>query len=195
MDNNAKRGMNPMKLSHRQSGSPFPCPICLSESVKETLSVREMTTGTRATFNYAICATCESAYILDFPANIADYYKGYYSFEDAIPTVEKSVIKQKLIAVYSAVVVRPDLSWIMRGFFRCPGPREMKVLSPNLQAFLFVGAKADAHIVDVGSGRGEFVKMMRRFGYKNAVGIDPFLDKGFSNEYVEARDIYSLNRL
>ncbi len=68
----------------------------------------------------------------------------------------------------------------------------MKVLTPNLQAFLFIGAKPRVRILDVGSGVGQFVKMMNRFGYDCATGIDPFLDKSSESPHVLRSDIQSV---
>jgi hypothetical protein len=36
-----------------------------------------------------ICAGCGSAYIVHFPDNIAEYYEGYFSFEETTPTMER----------------------------------------------------------------------------------------------------------
>jgi 2-polyprenyl-3-methyl-5-hydroxy-6-metoxy-1,4-benzoquinol methylase len=60
------------------------------------------------------------------------------------------------------------------------------------QALLFIGAKAKARILDVGSGVGRFVKMMNRFGYDNALGIDPFLDQSAERPHVRRSDIQSV---
>lgn len=168
------------------------CPFCFSQTTLETLSVKEMARGTRDVFQYAICRDCESAYIIDFPENISEYYEGYYSFEDNALTLEKLWWKKTIVSVYSTLVVRGGFSFLFRSFFRCPSPRQMKVLSPNLQAFLFIGAKAKARILDVGSGVGQFVKMMNRFGYDRALGIDPFLDESSERPHVRRSDIQSV---
>lgn len=172
---------------------PTSCPFCLSAAVSENLAVKEMHKGTRDVFDYAICASCASVYITEFPADIARYYEGYYSFSDAIPTIERSRLKLAIAALYSSLVVRSGLSFLLRPFYRCPYPWQMKLLNPNLQAFLFLGAKSDARILDVGSGGGEFVKMMRRFGYARATGIDPFLDETSQNDYARRGDIHSVS--
>jgi SAM-dependent methyltransferase len=167
------------------------CPYCLSGVVLETLAAKEMTQGTRDVFHFAICKDCGSAYITDFPDNISDYYEGYYSFEDATLTLEQLWWKRMLVTLYANTVVRGGFSFLFRSFFRCPSPRQMKVLSPNLQAFMFLGAKPNARILDVGTGIGQFVKMMRRFGYSCATGIDPFLDQDLETNYVRRCDIQS----
>lgn len=145
--------------------------------------------GTREPFRFAICSECVSAYNLDFPQNISAYYEGYYSFGEDTLTLEQSWRKRAAVGLYAALIVRTGLSRTLRGIFRCPTPRQMRFLSPNLQAFLFVGAKADARILDVGSGRGQFVRMMKTFGYRNAVGIDPFLDPNAELAYVKRRGL------
>ncbi len=169
------------------------CPFCLSNSVLKTLPVKEMTKSTRDLFHYAICGDCASAYITDFPENIARYYEGYYSFQDDSLTLDQLWWKRTIVSIYSRLVVRGEFSFLFRSFFRCPSPRQMKVLTPNLQAFLFLGAKSKARILDVGSGGGQFVNMMHRFGYQCVTGIDPFLDESAERPYLRRADIRSVS--
>lgn len=169
------------------------CPFCFSGQVLETLAVKEMYSGTRDVFHFAVCSECRSAYITDFPENISKYYDGYYSFADKSLTLEQIWWKRSIVTVYSKLVVRSGFSFLFRPFFRCPSPRQMNVLSPNLQAFMVVGANASARILDVGSGAGQFVKMMKRFGYDCATGIDPFLDESPDLPYVRRSDIHSVD--
>ena len=172
---------------------PVPiCPFCFSAATREILPVKEMAKGTRHIFQFAICGDCESAYAIHFPENIADYYEGYYSYEDSEPTLDKLWWKKTVVSIYSTLVVRGGFSFLLRQFFRCPSPRQMKFLSPNLQAFLFVGAKPKARILDVGSGVGQFVTIMNRFGYDRATGIDPFLDESLQSAHVRKSDIQTL---
>ena len=168
------------------------CPFCFSTRVLETLSVKEMYGGTRDVFHFAVCRDCGSAYITDFPENISQYYEGYYSFQDNGLTLENLWWKKTIVSIYSRLVVRGGLSSLFRPFFRCPSPRQMQVLSPNLPAFLAVGARSNARILDVGCGAGQFVKMMNRFGYDGATGIDPFLDETSERPYVRRSDLQSV---
>lgn len=165
------------------------CPFCLSDGVSETLSVKEMCAGTRVIFHYAICSTCGSAHCTDFPKDISKYYEGYYSFNQNTVTAGRRTWRGKLLYAYATLIVRGGFSPLFRNFFRCPSPWLMKLITPNLQAFLFIGAKSKARILDVGCGNGQFVAMMHRFGYTRAHGIDPFLDKSEENEYATRCDI------
>lgn len=167
------------------------CPICASDKVAETLFAKELSKGTGHVFDYAVCATCSSVYIVQFPHDIGRYYEGYYSFAAKVPTLERSWAKMALVTIYAHSVIPTGVSKLVRETFRCPTPRQMDYLSPNLQAFLFLAAKPGARILDVGSGRGEFVQMMRRFGYAHAVGIDPFLE--IANEYAAPIDLFSMS--
>ncbi len=157
--------------------------------VSETLPVKEMCKGTREIFDYAICAGCGSVYIKDFPENIAKYYEHYYSFGDDSLTLDQLWWKRTMVSIYARCVVRGGFSFLFRSFFRCPSPREMTVLTPNLQAFLFLGPKADARILDVGSGGGQFVNMLHRFGYRCVTGIDPFLEESGARPDLRRADI------
>jgi len=168
------------------------CPFCFSSTARETLRVKEMAKGTRDVFQFAICSDCGSAYITDFPKNISEYYEDYYSFNNDALTLEKLWWKRAIVSAYAKLVVRGGFSFLFRPFFRCPSPRQMRVLSPNLQAFLFIGAKAKARILDVGSGIGQFVRMMRKFGYANAIGIDPFVAESSECPYIRRSDIQTV---
>jgi SAM-dependent methyltransferase len=167
------------------------CPICFSGSVAETLVAKELSMGSGEVFEYCICSGCGSAYIANVPEDLSKYYDGYYSFGDAKAPIESSKLRQLAVKVYSLVVVKAGLSQLVRSAFRNPTPMQMRFLSPNLQAFLFLGAKQDARILDIGSGNGEFVRMMRRFGYINAYGIDPFLNDDLTYPHVRRSDILS----
>lgn len=168
------------------------CPFCLSNAVLQTLPVTERSKGTRNIFHFAICRDCGSTYITDLPENISSYYEGYYSFEESEPTLDKFWWKRTVVSIYAKLVVGGGLGLLFRPLFRCPPPLLMKRITPNLQAFLFIGAKARARILDVGSGRGEFVEMMNRFGYDSASGIDPFLDESSERPHVRRGDVHSV---
>lgn len=157
------------------------------------MQVKEMAKGTRDRFHFAICGECNSAYILDFPPNIADYYQDYYSFHDDSLTLDQFWWKRTLVSVYAGCIIRPGLGFLFSSMFRCPSPREMRFLTPNLQAFLFLGAKSGARILDVGGGGGQFVKMLDRFGYRNVISIDPFLDPEAERPNLRRADILSMD--
>jgi hypothetical protein len=72
------------------------CPFCFSSILQETLVAREMAKGTREPFRFAICADCQSAYNLDFPSNIGEYYRGYYSFQEEELTLDQLWWKRTL---------------------------------------------------------------------------------------------------
>jgi len=165
------------------------CPFCKSDAVIEILPAKEMTKGTRTVFEYAVCANCASAYITKFPDDISQYYEDYYSFGEETLSVDDSKWKSLTVDIYSRLIVRTGLSFLVRSFFRCPSAWQMQFLTPNLQAFLFIGAKPGVRILDVGSGSGQFVRLMRRFGYTTATGIDPFLKELPGHDYVRRGDI------
>lgn len=169
------------------------CPFCFSHAVQDTLAVKEMAKGSRDLFHYVLCRDCSSTYNAEFPKNISEYYEDYYSFQETTLTLDQLWWKKALVNLYSRVIVRRGLAFLFRPFFRCPTPRQMRVLSPNLQAFLFLAAKSNARILDVGSGVGQFVNMMNRFGYDKSIGIDPFLDESLESPHVRRSDIQSVN--
>ena len=168
------------------------CPFCLSAAILDTLYVKEMYKGTREIFEYAICANCESSYMVQIPSDMSKYYKDYYSFEDDTPGIDKSKLKRLIVNIYSIFIIKAGLSYLVRPLFRSPSSQLAKYLTPNLQAFLFIAAKTSARILDVGSGSGQFVKVMRRLGYKSSIGIDAFLVENSRREHVSRSDTHSI---
>jgi hypothetical protein len=154
------------------------CPFCLSTAILNILHVKEMYKGTRE--------------MMQIPSDISQCYKNYYSFEDDTPGIDKSKLKRLIVNIYAISIVKAGLSYLVRPLFRSPSSQLAKYLTPNLQAFLFIAAKTSARILDVGSGSGQFVKVMRRLGYKSSIGIDAFLVENSRREHVLRSDIHSI---
>lgn len=157
------------------------CPLCLSNSLAETIDVKAMYDENGEKFSYAICAECKSAYALNFLLNIAKYYDDYYSFNDEDIAGYKRMIldiSAMLIDRFGAFDLLKNLPISL-----------MNLVPPNLQAFLCLKPNKSQRILEVGAGNGQFVKALRRLGY-NAIGIDPFCKEEMS--YLKRSDIYKI---
>jgi len=168
------------------------CPFCLGDGRGATLTVRELTQSTMTPFHYVQCPGCGSYRCEDFPAAIAAWYKGYFSFSDLDQPWADSRLQRFLVQLFGWCVVRTNLCRALRPLFRNPTAAVMDRISPNLQAFLFLGAAPGARILDVGAGVGALVKQMARIGFPHGQGIDPFLDPSQENRYSRRSDIHSV---
>lgn len=144
------------------------CRIC-GGPLADPLIVREMMFGTRDEFVYYTCRDCQCLQISEIPDAIDRYYGAdYYSLsqEDEGSGVIKNP-KHK----------RRYHRWRLLGPFRhlLPWPKTV----PRILGALGVGF--DDRILDVGSGSGALILTLAGIGFRNAIGIDPFLDKDITN--------------
>ncbi len=112
--------------------------------------------GTREEFTYWECLECGCLQLSTIPDDMSRFYpEGYYSF-----TLDASRWK---MWYYRTHLLAPHLMRLLR---RCP---------PDLAAVIEARSKRGARILDVGSGSGRLVKILRALGFE-AQGIDPFLE-------------------
>lgn len=168
------------------------CPLCLSDERESTLVASELVQGTREKFTYAICANCKSVYLTEVPDDMRKYYANYYSFQDNNDSIllnQKTGLKLAVKKLFRTMVrVSITSRFVPRSIFRNPPSWALKFISPNLQALRFLSPNIKSHILDVGSGNGEFVTFLYKHGYLNIRGIDPFILN--ESAYVSRRDIY-----
>jgi len=159
------------------------CEICRTEGPMPEYRVREMMYGLRDTFRYVECTSCGCLQLLDAPSDWSRYYPAaYYSFQ-ADP--EK----------------RSGLDRILRrarNRYICSGEglagRMLTALFPyrfgDLRSWISrFSLDRDAHILDVGCGSGELLYDLSLAGFRNLLGVDPFLphDRRYRNGVIVLR--------
>lgn len=131
------------------------CTACKAKMSRQHI-FREMMFGTREEFAYNECLECGCLQIAAVPENLGDHYPvGYYSF-----------------ALRAAVWK----TWYYRAHFAAP--RLMQALrncSADLRSVIAAKPNAGARILDVGSGGGRLVGILRSVGF-DAHGVDPYLE-------------------
>lgn len=144
------------------------CQICGNSRANVVYLLREMMFGLKDIFTYFQCSKCLCLQIAQIPSNISRYYpSGYYSLSSR--TQIRNRIEEQLL------LLRDQYAFSRKGlvgrivYFFFPSPAMSHISS--------IGVAANAKILDVGCGSGRHLLALYRQGYKNLVGIDPFLDK------------------
>ncbi|MBK9982492.1 MAG: class I SAM-dependent methyltransferase [Saprospiraceae bacterium] len=145
----------------------YTCTICDNTSDYRSFSVKEMQLGMREEFQYVVCNNCHSIQIGEIPRDLGKYYpdKNYYSFSAVS-------IKNKLFSAYFDIVSKS--SFYRRGLFYRLIDKYALYDYSLLSIGRFLPAK-NARILDVGSGAGHLLYMLKKIGYTDLTGIDPFI--------------------
>lgn len=146
------------------------CRICKNTTGNKSYTAREMMFGYRDKFEYFECAECGCLQIKEISDNLSKYYpKDYYSFKKAADLNGKFVklfLKRQMAkhCLYGKSFVGMLLT--------------KKYGKPEYCGwFERANVKSDSKILDVGCGIGNRLIGIRRDGFMNLTGIDPFIKK------------------
>ena len=146
------------------------CSICGNEENNISHIFRESLYGMPDTFKYFQCSSCQCLQIHDIPSDFSKYYlDNYYSYSDSLNETGShfSCILKNAFHVFSKGFYSKfkNLLWLFWGIHWPKEVRHLKNQSLNRHS----------KILDVGCGNGKFLYALRILGYKNILGIDPFL--------------------
>ena len=145
--------------------------------------------GTREEFEYFMCRSCGCLQISDIPADISQYYpKGYYSHEPALTprSPSKSLLSKAMERLlvstalfdrgYKASRLAKKFSSFPDTFFRS---RPELLKRAGVRDF-------SAAILDIGcGGQAQWLRDLRSIGFRNLLGIDPFIASDLQLEGVK----------
>ena len=131
-----------------------------------------MLQGKRNLFNYFLCPGCGCLQISEFPENLKDYYKDYYTTERAWK--ELSILKKYLWKIRSFISDYKIYSFIEKINFNSILQWKRKAGLNNL-----------SRILDVGCGSGDILYEFRKHGFINLTGIDPQIKNNLKIEGIE----------
>lgn len=148
------------------------CKIC-GNSEQNTAHVgREMMLGLRDEFVYIECARCGCLQLASPPQEMPKYYPSdYYSY--ANPRSIASILK------------RQRASYARNGF-NPVGALVAYLYGPDnaIRSVARLGLKKDVRLLDVGCGSGGLLFNLKRMGFQNLVGVDPFLPSSIDRDGV-----------
>jgi SAM-dependent methyltransferase len=139
------------------------CAICGNERDNRIHVAREMMFGLRDKFRYLECGNCRCVQLLDMPQDMSKYYpESYYSFASE-GGLEATI--EKRWAAYA------------HGKLSLTGWLVDLLVGPHVAMTAIRRARVplDARVLDVGCGTGWLIRNMRRLGYRNVSGIDPYI--------------------
>lgn len=144
------------------------CKVCANIDGNIHHVAREMMYGYRDEFRYLECRQCGCVQIIDSPADLSRYYPDdYYSFTTSEP-IKPGPVQDFLRRQRSSHCLDQKnlIGAVMARRYGIPA---------YFDWLKRMGAKLDSSIVDVGCGSGGLLLQLRRQGFANLVGIDPFI--------------------
>jgi len=170
---NKKDISNPKKESKK-----FRCRICGNNNKNKRYLINENMKGLNEVFTYFQCSKCGCLQIESFPLNISDYYfNNYYSYsENKFSNVNNFFVKIILNYILNYIIFNKGM--LNKHLFNFLSLKYTTLLS--LRAFSFIpNLTKNSKILDVGCGTGGKLYILKNFGFRNLLGIDPFLKKDF----------------
>lgn len=145
----------------------YNCRVCKNSDKNKTAVVKQTGTQYLDEFEYIQCSKCNSLTIREIPKNLSDYYEGYYSLK---PFPQ---LKYSRLTSYLRRLLLSRFHNLDKWFSLKIHPLDLLAL----KSVLFLGISPQSKILDVGSGAGKFVYDLHNLGYKQAAGIDPFIEE------------------
>ncbi|MEX1140878.1 MAG: class I SAM-dependent methyltransferase [Thermoleophilaceae bacterium] len=151
--------------------APDSCVACLSRDSAKLHDAREMMFGLRDSFRYRECAACGALQLLEPPADASRYYPPqYYSLVTDEAPEQQSRVGAVLRRARGEVALRLPADVTARLVDR----RRLRYFYRWLAG---TGVRTSSSVCDVGSGQGGALLDMRREGFTDLTGIDPYVDR------------------
>lgn len=137
--------------------------------------IRDLMYSSCDKYKYFQCSECQCLQIAEVPENIYDKYSSnYYSFSSDKIKKERNIIAKHLLNI------RNRYSVFEKGIF---GQILSKLFPNDRLSFLAkIKLSFDSSILDVGCGSGIILHELKELGFKNILGIDPFIEKDITYE-------------
>ncbi|MBE0622151.1 MAG: class I SAM-dependent methyltransferase [Burkholderiales bacterium] len=153
----------------------LPCSLCGNAEQNVIHSAREMMFGTKDEFTYIECAVCGCLQLANIPADLSRYYpREYYSLKRAhvnpdTPLARFMRLRRTAYYLGGKTLIGSLIARIRGAPFW-------------LEWFKHSLVSLDSAVLDVGCGTGEALLSLRREGFRNLTGVDPFITEDIHYE-------------
>lgn len=145
------------------------CRICKEDTNLKTFKLKEMMFGLRDEFEYFQCSNCGCLQIKNIPENIEKYYpENYYSFS-INPQNNDGGFKTIPISIRNKFAVH-NKHKLLGKFLYGKFPRVDLMALRNIK-----NLHKDMSILDVGCGDGFCLYELKKMGFNNLLGVDPYI--------------------
>lgn len=149
------------------------CKVCGNSVGNKFFFAKEMMFGIRDEFQYMECSYCRSLQINEVPKQLSKYYPAHYhSFDQKENTENKNIANKTPHKQENQDNVASYNKWI-------------KKLYPM----------KDWAVLDIGSGSGELLLEMKKMGFNNLSGCDPYLKEDVIYPHgptIYKKDVYGI---
>ncbi|PID62378.1 MAG: hypothetical protein CR986_01720 [Ignavibacteriae bacterium] len=163
----------------------FTCRICKNNKNNISFFIKEMLFGTKEKFEYVECANCKCIQIKEIPENLNVFYpENYASFISSFSLKDnfvKSFFKKKMTKDYLQGRKSLISSYLLKKYGLSFLVEEIKPININF----------NSKILDIGSGKGQLIVSLSKYGFNNITGVDLFIKEDFL--YNEKVKIYKKN--
>jgi SAM-dependent methyltransferase len=152
------------QLNHSFSAARA-CRMCRNDTGNKQHIVPEMMFGTKVEFPYLECDGCGCLQLMRPPSDMALCYpQNYYAFQSPSRWSSlRNLLRGVKNRSYFGKASRLAFLWDQRHPYS------------QLESLARLRPMRDARILDVGCGSGSFVLDLSSMGFKNVLGVDPFI--------------------
>lgn len=154
------------------------CKACNNNAPAPSFRAKEMMFGTREEFTYETCPQCATIQIASVPDDLDRFYPAdYYSLNPDKNIPKVSSVRRLLSMSILASPLAKHLA------------RPLRMSYPFMLWSAIAGKTVDSSYLDVGCGSGRLLKRMRKAGFSNLTGVDPYAPHDLQAEGFEVRRV------
>lgn len=152
------------------------CKICENTNALKEYRVKEMMFGFRDEFLYFQCGKCGCLQIAEIPNNMEKYYpSNYYSYSEIFYFANSKIVEILKKKRDNYVIFKKGLLGKLIDKYIPSNNVQLKILSE-------IQLTRNSKILDVGCGKGNLLLLLQKNGFKNLVGVDPYIENDIEYE-------------